>query len=369
MRYLHHLQAIKSAIWGCKNFVVGACIGCLVTFLLYDFPPSLFWGEQKIDDATKSDFLDDIDEKGILHYNAAQRESPVMYTFYQNSSSVGDTALLKVWESKWQSAGWETVILKMEDAEAHPEFFALNSLIEPLRLRFPDSARIYRWAAMAVAVPFSGGWMSDLDVLPLHIRPEDGFEMPNGGSFTFHNEMEIPDLMSGSGREWDRMLKEVIDIWPEDTARTKSENSLLSALFRIRGENIAMVKGKSKEVSPGFQFITVNAVDCSQYMMDTKAISFSPTALNDGFLGGWLETLIRDMHEGEIEVNFTNEMEERIRINPDTRLYTHVGSNVGDIEVEVNRTSIGKVHELYEKYTSHLAGLFMNRTRHQCAVL
>ena len=77
-----------------------------------------------------------------------------------------------------------------------------------------------------------GGWMSDIDVLPLEgsnlLSPKNygsgtnaevawagsGFGaasyLPNGGALTVHNG-HVPCLVSGSGPEWDRMFRAVLN--------------------------------------------------------------------------------------------------------------------------------------------------------------
>eukprot|EP00546_Thalassionema_frauenfeldii_P010281 CAMPEP_0178909128 /NCGR_PEP_ID=MMETSP0786-20121207/8321_1 /TAXON_ID=186022 /ORGANISM="Thalassionema frauenfeldii, Strain CCMP 1798" /LENGTH=240 /DNA_ID=CAMNT_0020581137 /DNA_START=120 /DNA_END=842 /DNA_ORIENTATION=- len=67
-----------------------------------------------------------------------------------------------------------------------------------------------RYFAMAATV--AGGYMSDMDTVPLNIPPEKFLrqELPNQGSFTTYS-MHIPALLAGTGEEWQRVGQRLLE--------------------------------------------------------------------------------------------------------------------------------------------------------------
>ncbi len=139
---------------------------------------------------------------------------PIMYTFYKRKrdkneeTTNGDQALLQLWTDKWTEAGWDARILTTDDAKRHPRFEEFDEKLSqvPLNGNNEDYNRLcyYRWLAVAAA---GGGWMSDMDVLPLNFhQPENYFK---DGRFAIYSATPygggIPCLMSGSESEWERL--------------------------------------------------------------------------------------------------------------------------------------------------------------------
>ena len=131
---------------------------------------------------------------------------PKMHTFFTPVSSSPDTELLEVWKKAWSDAGWEPVVLTLEDARKHPDYRRFIEAFEAAEFRLKDYDRMcfLRWLAMASS---GGGWMSDYDTLPLFSKPEtDGHDLPNDGRFTCYSR-HVPNLVSGSQEEWHRMAQ------------------------------------------------------------------------------------------------------------------------------------------------------------------
>jgi len=383
MRSLFHNRMMHFLLYGLKIFSIGICFGTLVTCILYNVPKYLgLYGQSGNLKSTMN--LETVASKTIMNSGLAENSQfvvssskPTMYTFYVDISGVIDYSgksevpkLLNVWQERWENAGWETQILEMKDAEAHLSFSVLRDLLESANIGLYERVRFYRWAAMAHATPKEGGWMSDMDVLPLHIKQEEGVKIPNDGMFTFHDDL-IPDLMSGSKVEWNRLLQLFIDTLPTHHGYFL-DTFLLRTVFRTRGNDIAKVVTSNEQVSLAFQFTIIGDVDCSKYGENVKAVHFSLESHEDSFLGGWLETDIRkifsrthDLPMDQIVLNFTDSKGYRVRQNPETRLYTHV-SYVSDVQVEINNEKIGTAFEVFDRHRSHLAISFMDRISNQC---
>ena len=113
---------------------------------------------------------------------------------------------LNEWKKALQGAGWNTVVLTLDYAKRHPLYKTFRTVfVEAHHSTKPcDQMCFYRWLAMASTS--DGGWMSDYDTYPLnmHQNYEHGFDLPNNGSFT-SNLYFIPNLISGSKSEWNRM--------------------------------------------------------------------------------------------------------------------------------------------------------------------
>jgi len=129
---------------------------------------------------------------------------PKMHTFFTPVSNSPDTALLEVWKKSWSDAGWEPVVLTLEDARRHPDYKRFIEAFESAEYKLKDYDRMcfLRWLAMAMS---GGGWMSDYDTLPLYSKPKiDGNNLPNEGRFTCYSR-HVPNIVSGSEEEWHRM--------------------------------------------------------------------------------------------------------------------------------------------------------------------
>ena len=93
---------------------------------------------------------------------------PVMHTFYEKVS-VGKDDLLEVWKEELTNAGFEARVLTLKDAERHPYFKEMKSIVAPYFGNEYDAMCFYRWLAMAAS---GGGWMSDYDTFPTNFYDE-----------------------------------------------------------------------------------------------------------------------------------------------------------------------------------------------------
>ena len=156
------------------------------------------------------------------------RRRPVMHTFYEfaenetGMSKEGDIELLKLWETYWNEAGWDTRILTMDDipkTERNQERIDIVNSMK--KIGKYNRYCFLRWLAMAKV----GGWMSDYDVFPLYARnnvhlyrdggDEEHNYLPNDGRFTGYDRIKgqlssVPSLLSGSPAEWERLVENAI---------------------------------------------------------------------------------------------------------------------------------------------------------------
>lgn len=115
-----------------------------------------------------------------------------------------DQAMLDSWKAAWESQGWRTRILSIDNARAHPQFEAYNRLLDRVPLGANAAYNRYcylRWLAIAAV---GGGYMSDYDTIPL--RPPSSAGFPDrltvyGGA--------VPSLVGGSEEEWERMIQQL----------------------------------------------------------------------------------------------------------------------------------------------------------------
>ena len=101
-------------------------------------------------------------------------------------------------------------ILSITDAESHPEYADIDAKLKEVPLGATpdyDKACYLRHFAMAA---LGGGWMTDYDTVPLNMNAADyGAALPNYGKFTTF-EGGTPSLIVGSGEEWDRVSKALL---------------------------------------------------------------------------------------------------------------------------------------------------------------
>lgn len=132
-------------------------------------------------------------------------QRPKMHTFFTPISEDPDIELLSAWKKAWYDAGWNPVVLTLEDAKRHRNYKRFIDAFEQAEYKTNDFDRLcfLRWLAMGTLE--KGGWMSDYDMFPLYSKArEEGMELPNNGDLTCHSR-HVPNLVSGSNLEWNRM--------------------------------------------------------------------------------------------------------------------------------------------------------------------
>lgn len=170
--------------------------------------------EKKIGDVPFRRWLSEANDRSLQGGDAAADVYGTVHTFFSpidphtrlpsDALNATDRAMLDTWTAAWESQGWKTRILTMDDARAHPEFESYDRKLD----RVPLGSNAYynrlcylRWLAMA---NLGGGFMSDYDTVPLRPPPSSPAEFPE--RFTVYGGA-VPSLVGGSGEEWERMVK------------------------------------------------------------------------------------------------------------------------------------------------------------------
>jgi len=112
--------------------------------------------------------------------NEDSDELPRMHTFFEPAYNQVEKLLedLEVWKKSWREAGWNAIVLTLEDAKRHHSFEKFRDAFDNADYKTNEYNRMcfYRWLAVAAS---GGGWMSDYDNLPLHSQPlKDGVDLP-----------------------------------------------------------------------------------------------------------------------------------------------------------------------------------------------
>ena len=196
---------------------------------------------------------------------------PVMHTYYakklEHLQDEWDTQehedMLQFWQSQWENAGWNTRILTQEDAKLHPMYETYQTALDQLNVSSYNHFCFHRWLAMSVT---GGGWMSDYDVVPLHMEQllqnlnvGEG-ELPHDGKFTSFCST-VPCLMVGSADEWDRVIGKLMSYVPEYRNEHFSD---MFAMFRYFRSNTNSFRVYNK-VHSHLKLLDSSHLDCDAY--------------------------------------------------------------------------------------------------------
>ena len=151
--------------------------------------------------------------KGQLRFEVQSRNlkcddiSSTMHTYFEDIGQWSESGRaerrmqLSVWKKNWEAQGWKTKVLNKSFIDA--TVFDVDSEMKGINLgiaREYDMHCYLRYFAMASTC---GGWMSDLDTIPLK-RMTPGDKIPHGGVFTGYDKY-IPSLISANKSEWARI--------------------------------------------------------------------------------------------------------------------------------------------------------------------
>jgi len=206
---------------------------------------------------------------------------PIMHTFFHKVDRMAtEDQTLQLWREEWDNAGFETVVLTLDDAKKHPDFEDIEKIMKPLfGIEGYNALCFYRWLAMAAS---GGGWMSDHDTLPLNFPIDEGLHLPNGGNFTSF-ERFVPSLMSGTTDEWNRVFKLLIDAMPRSIYKPLSDMHAFEVLHREKNDSIDFRLGEGAVVN-GYIYEAPHKVNCakSSGRAGHFAHAYTAKAIEDG---------------------------------------------------------------------------------------
>ncbi|KAJ8042201.1 hypothetical protein HOLleu_13204 [Holothuria leucospilota] len=142
-------------------------------------------------------------------------KSCLVYTYFQTPPNATKTKLqlsadtIRVWKNSWSRAGWTPRVLTEEDAKRHPEYEMFREKFLSLPTTNPKAYEMSCFMRHVAMAAVGGGWMTDYDILPLHIPA--CIEPLNMGRYTVY-QLYVPSLVSGSGDEFTRVAKLMANI-------------------------------------------------------------------------------------------------------------------------------------------------------------
>jgi len=200
---------------------------------------------------------------------------PKIYTFHESVAPDHDD-LLMVWKRKWFEAGWNPVVLTLQNARRHPNYKELMRLLPA-----GQGARCLEWLAVA---SMGGGWLAEYDVFPLHDFIEDGIELPYDGALTIWENV-VPSLVSGSATEFTRGAMILAENMEENT-----HSDILALVHLSRSTQYRDAFHNRREVLAGHfdhidERVAGNWPDCH---IGKRAVHF-PSTQNGGSIVQWLD--------------------------------------------------------------------------------
>ncbi|GFH45044.1 hypothetical protein CTEN210_01518 [Chaetoceros tenuissimus] len=189
---------------------------------------------------------------------------PVMHTFFQPLEEGASDPLLDLWRKEWESNGFETRVLNMQDVESNPAYPEMKAMAEAFftgkDAGYYNMLCFYRYLAMANV---GGGWMSDYDTFPINFPIEKYSGLANDGKFTSF-QAHVPSLISASGSEWQRVAELFIKQMPVSTADWKSDMFLLQEVGNVK-ENDIILYDQGSYVETFLKYKERDVVDCGKY--------------------------------------------------------------------------------------------------------
>jgi len=234
---------------------------------------------------------------GLRRTSVVESSRPVMHTFYEDDggndqTGEGELRLIEAWKESWESAGWDTKVLRMADAERHPDFEKYEAILRNSAMSEYNKLCYFRWIAMAAN---GGGWMSDMDTFPLEQAPEQP-QAP--GRFTAHGHT-VPCLLSGSRLEWERMTKAMLKSSSEhQDDRRWTDMTAMKNLYEEKPKLFTAIN-EIAAAQTVFNNLPVNEELCEK-VRGKKAIHFSHKSIDDGMKAGAFDDMSGVVNHNDI---------------------------------------------------------------------
>jgi len=240
---------------------------------------------------------DNVPQNQIESQNNSNNNAPLtIHTFYSRTDDPGQDPeeiknhqkVLQIWSETWKAMGYQTKILTLDDAKAHPQYEYFLEKLDHLPLNgYSGRTGHYnrlcylRWLAMATD-HVNGGFFSDFDVIPL--KPPEPQDFEQGlQNFHVYEKGYVPALLSGSKQDWYRMIHSLIE-----TGDGHLNEALHSDMFALQelGLNGKCECENYDQVMEGRYILTgrdLSLQDCEE-LKHYRAVHFSHNAIHNGVL-------------------------------------------------------------------------------------
>ena len=224
------------------------------------------------------------------HNSDNSNEKPIMYTFWESvpggccgADEKGHQELLDSWRNAWETNGWETRLLSMEDSKNHPDYQRMEDSFNGKEISEYNKRCFYRWLAMGT-LPH-GGWISDYDMFPLHFSGQESFDLVrenDNGRFTSYAHV-APALIYASREEWQRMINMMIEAIPSFEGHL-TDMYVFKKLVETDKEAVGVVYEPEIFASRlGFKnYVERGKLDC-KIMEGQKAVHFSHHSTRESY--------------------------------------------------------------------------------------
>jgi len=205
-----------------------------------------------------------------------------------------DALVLALWKDQWNQAGYDTIVLTMDNAKRHPRFEEIQQRLKTLEANVIaagnevvfDASSFYRWMAMASA---GGGLMSTYDTFPINYHhasttETDAADLPHGGTLTSF-EAHVPSLLSGTDNEYQRVLTLLLDTVPQIPLGSSITDENALQILRSDGTHGIHFFFPPDYVQHGFAYLTSRVVDCGA-MARVRAVHLSKETAGDAVASG-----------------------------------------------------------------------------------
>lgn len=242
------------------------------------------------------------DEDGINRGTESKTKVPIMHTFLEldpKGFNKGHERMIESWKASWENRGWETRVLTLDDAKAHPEFEKFTAKLERLELNVYEKKCYWRWMAMSSL--HGDGYneedsyfMSDYDTIPLELDVQRGLALieESNGMFTAYDN-HVPCLMQGTRSEWDRVLHLLFDSLPKSWTKVSDMLSFLKVRETL-GDDAGIIWKSDVQSDFPFQNDKNGEVVISCEKSKKLAVHLSHRACSDAYRNHIYPTKVMD---------------------------------------------------------------------------
>ena len=138
----------------------------------------------------------------------------IVNTFYHPVPQLGKAdALIGLWKYTWERRGWQTRVLGLSDAQAHPRYAALkDSVTSKTKSINPGEYDLMCWLRWLAFEQVGGGLMTDYDVINRSLQPN----YVSSAAVTVHDLHRVPCCVSATKEGAASIVSGIIDMPNQD---------------------------------------------------------------------------------------------------------------------------------------------------------